>query len=754
MQYAETFHQKTGNSADGTAPREELNPRWHWDAASFTLNYHSPDSADYAVADDRDLSALKIGNAKLAAISIDRAADAEDGEVASFAILPQDTLFANNARWLALLARASGASGAETAYVAAFQGQTSDSTARVRIYSVIGGVFNALFTSVPRAIDLDKPTYCRFKVSGAHVYARFWEAGTREPSAWDIDQADGSVAGSGWMGVGIVNPDAAMVDPYLEGIGFLSVGTNTSVAYIPITREARRRFLESNSTVSTILIEAGVLGSADLGASGIDATVCISSRGFVTGAGDIPPNTIYRGCLNKLGNFSQRMNEVLQGKSTQSYGTATMRNNNGELDDWLRYNWDGRPFKVLLGSPSWKRCDFMLVAQGTVERVEQTASNEIAFRFRDGSNLLARRIQEEKVGGTGPFADRPKPLAFGHPFNCTPVLVDESLHQYMLHDGALTLLFDVRENGNSIIGSAVPDLANGQFTLTASPSGQVTADPRNTEAPYGGGHLGIFSQILFERSALSGDQIRVSLEGVEPFEDVDTAGLYIGPDYKDVDAVIDELSISQGGFAAWNRWSEIYGGRLVLDPDELPIIFDLVKDDIVNRKLKLKRLILPADAREAWYKKNYTVQDPGSIAGVVGEADRALFGQAASLRRISIAIPGSLDVPDEHILARQVDPLPTLYIDAAGVDDNFNEWANWRKTVGIFEFETRKRAMEMEIGHRVRLTHPSYGFDDGAVGIIVGMDKNYRSRKTAVELAVILDGRWPAVTEDYPYVKA
>lgn len=755
MQYCETFHQKPGSYASVVVARPELTARWHWDANSFSLNYHAPDEDDYTVADERDVSVYKTGNKQLAAFSIERAVDSVYGEVAASTILPGETVFANNARWFALIARATGAAALETCYVAAFQGQTSDNTARVRVYSVIGGVYTALFTSAAKAWDFTKVTLCKLQVNGSpsQVKAKFWEMGTVEPTAWDIDQADGSVGSAGWWGVGVVNPDAAMVSPYVDGVGFLSVGSNGDEAYIPVTREERRRYLEQSGSVAIVACKVGVLGAeSPFFLTPVDSTLCIATRGFVTKGGDDPPNTVFKGVIKTVGSFSQRMNEVLQGRATQGFGTITLRNNNGDLDDWLRYNWDGRPCEVLVGAGTWRLCDFMFCARGTTERIEAVSWNDLAFRLRDGSNLLARRIQETTIA-SGPNEGRPIPITLGQAFNASPVLIDEVTSEYQYHDGPTTLLFDVRESGDSVIGSVVPDNPTGTFAFTASPAGQITCDPRVAlGSPGDYSHLGIFTEVLVNRSALENDQLAVTIPGTTGLPQNDTAGMYIGPEYRNTDTVLEEVVISAGGFGAWNRWGEYYGARLLLDPDDLTALFELVADNLTLRKLKPKRIILPGSARQLKYKKNYTVQDPGSIVGIVGEADRNLFSTDASIYTALVSGPFNLDDPTEHLLARQIDPLPTLNYDSASAATNFNEYGKWKRTVAVFEFETRKRALEMELGHCINLTHSRYGFDAGAKGVIVGIEKNYRSRTALVEWAVQLTALWPATTADYPFV--
>jgi hypothetical protein len=791
-QYVETFHRRNGVFVDGTVlPITEITSRWGTafyaiiDGAASNDNVFDPWglTIEDPITDGVDVRALYLTNengSKHGIFSLTRAPDFADGSILVRCAAQRLGSFIWKA---ALVLRGSGAAGSETGYMAVIASGVAAGTFRVSLYKWVAGASTLLGTSsdltitpYTSPINDEYVAYFEFKADGTDLKTRIWSSDASRPTTWDLELSDASIAAAGWAGAGC--GQLTGTTPKAGTLAFISLSDDPEVdAYLPKDRDERRRFLASDE-VAVALFEAGVLGTTDGGTTGLAGAAALSNTGFITKPGDSPANTAYPVRIVSIGEFSQTLNgDTLTGRGTQGFGDVVVHNANGVLDHWLRWNWAGRPFRLLLGSRLWKHCDFVLAARGTVDRLEMRAPSELVFKLRDGSNVLSRKLNRDAVGGSVTVnAEKPEPLAFGNVFNVTPVLTDDTTHKYKVHANSEAAVLAVREDGSDVTANAT-DLGTGEFTMSASPAGALTADVENdatTSITIFGSrvlsypdaiepitrslitrHTGIFKAICYVYSDLEVDQIYISPELFSPA----AAGLYISADDNpSVEEALDAIAESANGAWYWNNWGEVMARYLGLTDAygaagyPAGFVINLQEAHLVERSFALKRLIPPALPRKFYYKRNYTPQT--YIAGSV-EADRALYASAGTLVSADPGLSG-LDQPSNHIGARTLDHKVTLfYEDTAGDadDDTFErENTNNAKAVGVFEFRTRAFFQEMEVMRTVDLVHSRFGFSAGQRGVVVGLRRDFRHRISTVQWATQLPGDWPDVTAAYPYV--
>lgn len=784
-QYVETFHQLSGLFYEfDVVSRPFLTERYGAGKTYLDASYGS--SPTHGANDGFGQRHLTIWSdplvsSKTAALSITRVPSFADGSVAASFMSVNGSLALP-----ALYLRASGAAGTETAYVAIFYGSY------VGIYKVVAGAWTLITTSAATDYSAYNSSAfgvaqlffnAMFQVVGTALKAKFWPLSLPEPTAWNLETTDASIAAAGWAGAGFGSNTTAATN-HITRCGYISVSDlGTQRPYIPINHVTRRMYLEESSGAAVVLFEPNVLASPDSGVTGVEAMVPLSNFPFTTKPGDRPASTAYDGLIKVIGDFSQAMNDSLLGRSTQGFGDVTVVNEDGKLDDWVRWNWAGRGSRVLVGAPGWRYCDFMVTARGTVERVEAASSGTLVFKLRDSSNVLARKLTPRAlIGGTGPEAAKPRPITIGYVFNVTPVLEDDTAHQYRFSDdlqgnalgwgGAPLVDTGPRENGVSILASATMG-APGVFTLTASPAGAVTLSavgPSNQEI-YGtvqeavGGHGTIWNYLAHLYSELPEELIVGNggrfLQGASEY-----AGIYISHNEEpNVDELLDKVTESVAGYWYWNLWGELACGLLDLTTEygELEVnpyiggstpfsAITLEADDMTGRVLRPVKLLAPAEyGRKVLYAKNYTVQDPGTIAGSVTEPNRVRFSSEGTVQAVPSGETAGLDNPSQHSLSRQRPQWDTLWASYSSVIAE-RDRDNWDRAVGIFQFSTRKHAMDIQIGNYIDFTHPNYGFASGARGTVVRVSKNFRSRRATVDIAVRLSGLWPYATSTYPVV--
>lgn len=773
-QFVETIHRYPGlilGGGSGITLKDDARWTQRWGSGGKDNSVMSPASGyldgtgDFESPDERSLLISNYYSANphqsLTNASVDGTGNIQHGAIA--ASLCVVALTGSPTARHQLVMRGSGAAASEGGYVARLSASVlttyaaPSATLTLQIGKYVGGVFTSLGTTTKANGD-KQVQIAKFQVIDTALKLRVWPLGTTEPSTWDLEITDASVTAAGWAGVG--QRDGGIRIGFLSVIEYPSAAGGSESCYIPKTLTQRRDELEEDGEAPIVLFEAGVLGSSDAGTTGVESIAAVATMEFITRAYDYPyANTVYEGIVSDVGDFSQRMNEVLQGEATQGYGDVKVKNTNNRLTSWLLWNWEGRKFRLLLGRRGWRYCDMVVAVSGTIERVEEQPG-VLVFKLRDSSNVLEKRIIDTLVGGSGAEKDKRVPVVYGTAFNVTPVLKDAVAHRYKVSDVAISDITDVRENGNSVIGSVTKDLANGEFTMTAAPAGLITCDvvgaatvvltPRYTIRK-DLGPQSMIQAICLQRAVLEDYQVNNEMVGV-PIMLNQTCGVYTGTEDTPIREVLNFLSVGGSGFTAWSRWNEIYAGALVLDSLSAYAIHAFEEDDLVNRSLILKRVFHPAEPRQVQWQKNYTVQDAASIAGAVTETNRAKYSRAGTLYTGSASGSG-LGHYTNYLLAKQKEPLDSPFItEAIGQASFDDEYANWKKPVGIFQFDTKRRAMEVMVGQAVKLTHSQYGFSAGKYGQVVGVSRKMRRYIATVDVAVQLDAAWPATTTAYPVV--
>ncbi|MEN6304241.1 MAG: hypothetical protein ABFD96_16025, partial [Armatimonadia bacterium] len=205
--------------------------------------------------------------------------------------------------------------------------------------------------------------------------------------------------------------------------------------------------------------------------SGTETTRYLSNVGFVTSGTDTPANTAYIACVQGGVNVSETL--PLNGKASLSWGDIEVSNPDGVRDSWLGDVWSGRAVTVRVGDVRWPLSEFRTVFSGVIEDISVRSADTLNLLLRDKSQQLNSTLTEATLANATLTSTTLKPLCFGEVHNITPVLSDAATLTYMVHDGPIEGVIEVRDNGIPV--SFGVNLANGTFSLSASPVGTVTA---------------------------------------------------------------------------------------------------------------------------------------------------------------------------------------------------------------------------------------------------------------------------------------
>jgi hypothetical protein len=299
--------------------------------------------------------------------------------------------------------------------------------------------------------------------------------------------------------------------------------------------------------------------------------------------------------------------------------------NDGTLDAWLDDGWDGRAVTILLGDPAWPRADFRVWHTGVIAGIAAAGAALLEIEVRDLMERLNRPVQTHLLKD-GPNVGQPVPLVYGFVHNIAPPCLDQANLIYQVHDGAGAVAPpQVRDRGTTV--TVTWDQSTSTFTLAAAPDGLITCEPIYSDDPT----PGAMTPLLATRENILslGDIDTAALTAMDAAiaADLDIYQPWSGIailDRRNLIDVLRELWDSWGCSLAWTRAGKLTVWRWV-DPETLTASMSFGVDDIVaNSLVPVSQTPALASVRLG-SSRNYTVQDPSSLAASVPMEDRQYY---------------------------------------------------------------------------------------------------------------------------------
>lgn len=236
-----------------------------------------------------------------------------------------------------------------------------------------------------------------------------------------------------------------------------------------LTQQEFQAWLDNSQAIKCILVEVVV------NIANVETILYLSNRNYNTTATDTPANTNYLPIINNSTVFTQELS--IDGEPSISWGDISLDNADGTRDSWLNYIWTNRSISIYIGDVNFSRNDFTKIFTGYVENITSSGIDTLNISIRDMLQKLNGPITDEIIGGSIPNSTELKPLLFGEVFNITPILIDPNNFTYMVHNGPIERIIEVRDNGVPLIeginGYSV-NLQQGTFTLAQPPVGTIT----------------------------------------------------------------------------------------------------------------------------------------------------------------------------------------------------------------------------------------------------------------------------------------
>lgn len=483
-------------------------------------------------------------------------------------------------------------------------------------------------------------------------------------------------------------------------------------------------WLKKGNNKRVVLVEAGV------SSGGSEITRYISDKGFVTGASEVPANTLYIPAISGGVTFTESLS--LEGEVNISYGSIEFNNVNGEIDGWLNDVWKNRPIRVFIGDASWPRTDFYKIFDGITEKIDCNARDKITLTISDKLQRLNTTVTDVKLGGLTANADKLIPWLFGEQFNITPLLTDVGLNEYQISGGPIENIIEVRDNGVPV--SFTPYLTTGKFRLNQSPVGTITCSAQGDKpSTYVNDVVGLIKRLVkdFGNAASRFVDADLDLTSLSTFAAANTqpVGLYL-TEKANLLECCNRLASSIGARVAMTRDGLMYLVKISLPQASAGTT--VTAADMAERSLHVSEMCEVQASIQVGYCKNNTIQN--ALQTGLTQDQIAMYAQEQEWLTVTSVAP---TVATKYKLFTNPNMIETQLLDTTSATNEANRlrdmWSVQRKVV---EYQGLPWLMTETLGSPHTIQHKRFDLAAGVRGQIVSITANWL--KATIDIGVLI----------------
>lgn len=491
-------------------------------------------------------------------------------------------------------------------------------------------------------------------------------------------------------------------------------------------------------------------GEFDLPLKGALTSVYLSDEGFTTTPNATLANIHFKALVD---NPYQYDLSILSGDDfgagASSYGSITILNGDGEMDNLTTYYWGARRALIKAGTKDLPYDLFTTVFDGSVNGIE-VDDERTTLTIRDNRIKVDQYLSVPVYGGTGGLEGGTniqglvKPLCYGEVRNIEPVLVDATNLIYQVHDGSILSIDAVRDSGLALINDG--DFANintptipaghyatqnsaGLIRLGSSPAGRVTMDVKGDNTGSYVSKTGAICQRIV-KTRLGGNSLQDSeIDGgsFNVFDDVITGdvGIYV-TEKATASSILDTLINSVLGFWAFNRTGYLTCG-LIQPPDQ--VVMEIGEDGVDEPDIQIISEITPAFRITVGYEPLGVAQGADELAGAVSNTDRAYFNQEY---RNVLTEDTTVYAQNPTAIEKTFETRLVNKADAQVLADRLKTiYSTGRR---IYKVTLLYGLYKLFINDTVNLTNPRHGLSSGKKLRVVNLSEDAQTNKTTVEL--------------------
>ena len=505
-----------------------------------------------------------------------------------------------------------------------------------------------------------------------------------------------------------------------------------------LTAPQFQAWLESSNSKRCILVE--VIANI----AGVETVLYLSNRNYATGSSDTPANTTYLPYIQTSLAFNQAI--TLDGSPSLSYGDIAIDNTNGVRDSWLNYIWANRKISIYIGDVSFNRSNFTNIYSGYVSDIASSDRNTLNISIRDLLQRLNTPMTSTLIGGTGPNKEILRPLCFGEVHNITPVLYDAPNLIYMVHNGPIESIIEVRDNGVPLPAgvSYTVDLNAGTFTLLRAAVGAITCSvqgEKNTVNSSGALVTGTYTNtvtrliqlivIKYGNLTLSATEMDITTMNTFEVNNPAPVGLYLNNNTNVITAC-QQLASAVGAQFTSNRLGLIT--LLKIDtPSSVGQTRFITDTDIILGSVSIEQKVAVQGAIKLGYCQNYTVQ--GDLLTGIPDVHKNMFSLAyltATAKDTTVLTNYNLSSEPDIKYTNMVSNSPTTYI----TNEANRLLGLWKIPRFVYKLECTAKHLTVSLGEMVSLTHYRFGLSGSKYGQVISVSTNWDTGRVTLGILV------------------
>lgn len=453
----------------------------------------------------------------------------------------------------------------------------------------------------------------------------------------------------------------------------------------------------------------------------------LSTVPYTTLPTDTSANRMYQPVVARGFAFSERLS--LDGNPSISAGDIELHNEDGALDGWLSDVWVNRAIRVYIGDVTWPRADFRLEFSGVVADLVSSSADRLNIVLRNKLERLNTPVSESTLGGATSNKDRLLPALLGECHNVEPLLVDPANHEYMVHNGPMERLIEVRDNGVPL-SNLTATLGAGKFRLGNTPAGTITVSAQG-RTPYGNTVAALVQVLATQYGTPSERLAPADIDAVNLLAfgagHAQPVGLNL-PDRANVLQCCQQLAASVGAQVVMSRQGLLRLVKVALPGTGTPVAIGPA--DYEARSLSIRQRTEVIAGVKLGYCRNWVSQS--NLDTGIPPAHKDLFAQewlTVTARDAATASAYRL-----HAEPAQVD---TLLLRAADAQSEAGRrLALWSVPRTVYGLRGYAQLLTLELGQAVTLTAPRWGLDAGRQGIVIGLQRDWVAGRCDVEVLI------------------
>lgn len=471
---------------------------------------------------------------------------------------------------------------------------------------------------------------------------------------------------------------------------------------------------------------------------------------FLSNVAYFGDNQNYNAAITGGLSFSESLN--VDGQASLSFGSLEIVNTNGIHDAYLTYVWNKRPIKVYLGDPSWPKSDFVLIFDGLIQEITAPNENALSFTLFDKLQRLNDPISERTLTTLGTAREAAGltaysettlsnvlPLLFGEAFNIQPLLIDKGSgvtgYVYMVHDGAMNGIIEVRDNGVPVTVTEGP--STGTFTLIKNPVGTITCSAQG-RTPYTNTVAGIITQLVTNYGTTA-NRFTTGEVSFGDFTNTSAVGFYCN----DRTNILDACNQLAKSVSANLICPSIVVSNGVVSTSKLRLVeikapagtpkYYLNDDNMILNSLSIQQMFAVKPSIKLGYGKNYTNQT--TVSGGVNPQSRFdepyLYTTKENSAKKTLYRDSGTVAEEETLL------LVTSEAEAEAV----KRLTLWEKQRYVVTAEYLPHLMFVQLGDIVRVKSARFGLTtqelpDGTLGMVYSVTRNWTTGIVSIGVLV------------------